>query len=277
MSIVMRVVWIYFLLRKKLGLAKIGQPPRSPAVPTKRQLKSLKLSCEQISGFQVYRLEPETVTKRIVYFHGGGYVQPIASQHWKLITDLAKESKAEVIVPLYGLAPNHTVDEALHLAEQIRVKLDFSLATFLVGDSAGGGLALSLAQGKWHQLSGLILISPWVDSTFGIRSERYARRDPWLNPHSLRYIATIWSGVANHRRVEVSPLLGRMDSLPATSIYAGDYELFYPDLVELFEKMSNAGVRVRFAEQRGGLHVFPLIPSKEGQKAKEAILADLAL
>ncbi len=277
MSFAMRLVWIYFLLRKKFGLAKIGQPPRSPAKPSSIKSKGLSIELEEVSGFKVYRVTPKTFNKRVVYFHGGGYVQPIASQHWKLITELARASQAEFLVPLYGLAPNHTVDEALELAEQIRLSLDFSIPTFLAGDSAGGGLALSLAQGNWRQLKRLILISPWVDSTFGPKSEIYAKRDPWLNPESLRYIATIWSGVADFRRVEVSPLLGNMDSLPDTTIYAGDYELFYPELVELFERMSSSGVHVRIVEQRGGLHVFPLIPSKEGIKARKELLSDLEI
>jgi acetyl esterase/lipase len=68
-----------------------------------------------------------------------------------------------------------------------------------------------------------------------------------------------------------------MDSLPDTTIYAGDYELFYPELVELFERMSNSGVHVRIVEQRGGLHVFPLIPSKEGIKARKELLSDLEI
>ena len=147
MSFAMRVVWIYFLLRKKLGLAKIGQPPRSPAKPSGVQSRGLSIQLEEVSGFKVYRVTPKTFNKRVVYFHGGGYVQPIASQHWKLITDLARDSQAEFLVPLYGLAPNHTVDEALELAEQIRSSLDFSIPTFLAGDSAGGGLAQDSAAG----------------------------------------------------------------------------------------------------------------------------------
>lgn len=275
MSLVMRMVWIYFLLRKKLGLAKIGQAPRSASIPNQRQSRGLSITSRDIAGFKVYRVTPPKPSKRVIYFHGGGYVQPIASQHWSLIADLARKSQAEFIVPLYGLAPHHNVDDALELAEQVRQDLDFSIDTFLVGDSAGGGLALALAQRNWNELKGLILISPWVDSTFGIRSEKYARRDPWLNPDSLRYIATIWSGAADYRRLEVSPLLGDMRSLPPTTIYAGDYELFYPDLIELYEKMSKSGVKVRLNEQGGGLHVFPLIPSKEGMRARTQLLSDL--
>jgi acetyl esterase/lipase len=66
-----------------------------------------------------------------------------------------------------------------------------------------------------------------------------------------------------------------MTGLPPTVIYAGDYELFYPDLFLLKEKMRASGVEVDFYFQPGGLHVFPLIPSSEGQRAQLAIANQL--
>jgi acetyl esterase/lipase len=176
------------------------------------------------------------------------------------------------MVPCYGLSPIYKVQAALDLMEKLRVELLPTRELVLMGDSAGGGLALSLAQNKWKSARKLILISPWVDSEFGEESKPYEKRDPWLNPQSLRYIATVWSGVGDYRRLEVSPLRGDMTGLPPTVIYGGDYELFYPDLVLLKEKLEAVGVEVDFYYQPGGLHVFPLIPSQEGKRSLEHIL-----
>ena len=275
MSFSMRIVWLYFLLRKKLGLAKIGQPPRAPAKPTARQLRGLSLGSRKVNDFDVFTVEPPVTKRTAVYLHGGGYVQPIATQHWQLITHLARETESTFIVPCYGLSPTYKVDAALRLMEQLRAELGPTRDLILIGDSAGGGLALSLAQNNWKSVKKLILISPWVDSEFGEESNTYEKRDPWLNSQSLRYIATVWSGVGDFRRLEVSPLRGDMTGLPPTVIYAGDYELFYPDLVLLREKMLASGVEVDFYYQPGGLHVFPLIPSSEGQRAQLAIANQL--
>lgn len=275
MSLVMRMVWIYFLLRKKLGLAKIGQPPRSPAHPSKKQLQGLSLNLEIVDGFKLYRVSPNRASQTIVYLHGGGYVQPIAKQHWDLITHLARETSSEFVVPCYGLSPTYKVDDALVFLEKVKQSIDKNQKTVLMGDSAGGGLALSLAQTTWREIEALILISPWVDSEFGEESKPYEARDPWLNANSLRYIATVWSGVGNFRRPEVSPLRGEMSQLPRTSIYAGDYELFFPDLETLYKKMSDAKVTVTMHRQPGGLHVYPLIPSPEGKRALSQISLDI--
>ncbi len=101
----MRVVWLYFLLRRKLGLAKIGQPPRAPAKPTSKQLRKLELQHEIVDGFSVYSVVPERFERTVVYLHGGGYVQPIATQHWSLITELARETSSKFVVVCYGLSP----------------------------------------------------------------------------------------------------------------------------------------------------------------------------
>lgn len=275
MSPVMRMVWLYFLLRKKLGLAKIGQPARSPAQPTTKQLQGLRLERETIDGFPIYRVLPPSSERKVVYLHGGGYVQPIASQHWALITKLARETNSEFEVVCYGLSPKYKVDHALDLLKKIEQRISERKPVVLMGDSAGGGLALAIAQTGWKFVARMILISPWVDSEFPQANKPYEKKDPWLNADSLRYIATIWSGVGSWRRGEVSPLRGSMRELPPTSLFVGDYELFYPDLIALAEKMRSEGVALNLDYQKGGMHVYPLIPSPEGLRAFEVIKRDL--
>ncbi len=275
MSPVMRIVWLYFLLRRKLGLAKIGQPPRPPAKPTSKQLQGLSLEHEQVDGFSVYKVVPASSERTVIYLHGGGYVQPIASQHWALITRLARETSSEFVVVSYGLSPKYKVDHALDLLKKIEPRVSGSKPVVLMGDSAGGGLALAIAQTGWKFIARLILISPWVDSEFSEATKPNEKRDPWLNADSLRYIATIWSGVGSWQRSEVSPLRGSMRELPPTSLFVGDYELFYPDLIALAEKMRSEGVALNLDYQKGGMHVYPLIPSPEGLRAIEVIKRDL--
>ena len=275
MSPVMRIVWLYFLLRRKLGLAKIGQPPRPPAKPTNKQLRNLELQHEMVDGFSVYRVTPQNVERTVVYLHGGGYVQPIATQHWSLITQLARETGSEFVVVCYGLSPQYKVDHALELLRKIEQEVSDRKPVVLMGDSAGGGLALAIAQSGWKFVSKLVLISPWVDSEFGEETRNYEMRDPWLNADSLRYIATVWSGVGSWQRPEVSPLRQSMKGLPPTSLFVGDYELFYPDLIALAQKMRSEGVKVNLDYQKGGMHVYPLIPSPEGVRAVEVIKREL--
>ena len=277
---VMRIVWLFFMAKKKLGLTRLGRPARPPAMPTSKQLRGLSIDTKLVGGFPLHVVKSSSPSERVVvYLHGGGYVQPIAKQHWDLIGKIARETSSTVFVPRYGLASRHNVDDALGFLQLVRKEVaGLGLPVVIAGDSAGGGLALTIAQqSSWQQITKrLILIAPWVDSEWNYEDfERYENRDPWLLSQSLRYIAIVWSNRGDYKRVEVSPLRGEMRGLPPTSIYVGDYDLLYQDALALKMKLAASGIENTLHFQPGALHVYPLIPSPEGTAAVRKMLDEI--
>ena len=270
----MKALHLGFLVQKKLGMNRFGRPPRAAAVPNPKSFPGFEITSQTVSEQLVYRLEPESFSRTVIYLHGGGYVQPISKFHWLLLAEIGKQTDTAFVVPRYGLSPRYNVDAALELMAQVLEQTsDENL--ILAGDSAGGGLALALAQKPdWQKrLAGLLLISPWVDSAFDSPEiETYAARDPWLTPDALQYIANAWSAVGDFRRVEVSPLRGELAGIPKTLSFIGDHDLFYPDIVELQQKLGEAGVAAELEAMPGGLHVYPLLPVPEGQAARARIV-----
>lgn len=269
-----RAIWLFFWIKRRLGLSQLGRPARPPARPSKKDLRGLVLEREVISGRDVYTLSPPTPKRQLVYLHGGGYVQPIARQHWQLVTKIAREADCKVILPLYGLAPRNTVDDALALMTQVLDRLD-DLPLVLGGDSAGGGLALALAQKQQWQsrVQLLLLISPWVEARFyDDESKRLERIDPWLSAEALSYVAGVWSGVGDASRLEVSPLRGTFEGLPATQLFLGDVDLLYPQGRELAMALRSSSVDLQLHEVSGALHVYPLIRTRDGLEAQNLIV-----
>ena len=280
MNPVMRIVWLFFMAKKKLGLTRLGRPARPPAMPTSKQLRGLRIETKIVGGFPLHVVKSSSPSERVVvYLHGGGYVQPIAKQHWDLIGKIARETSSTVFVPRYGLASRHNIDDAIGFLELVRNEVaGLGLPVVIAGDSAGGGLALTIAQqGSWQKITKrLILIAPWVDSEWSYEDfERYENRDPWLLSQSLRYIAIVWSNRGDYKRVEVSPLRGELRGLPPTSIYVGDYDLLYQDALALKMKLAASGIENTLHFQPGALHVYPLIPSPEGTAAVRKILDEI--
>ena len=280
MNPVMRIVWLFFMAKKKLGLTRLGRPARPPAMPTSKQLRGLSIETKVVGGFPLHVVKSSSPSERVVvYLHGGGYVQPIAKKHWDLIGKIARETSSTVFVPRYGLASRHNIDDAIGFLELVRKEVaGLGLPVVIAGDSAGGGLALTIAQqGSWQKITKrLILIAPWVDSEWSYEDfERYEKRDPWLLSQSLRYIAIVWSGRGDYKRVEVSPLRGELRGLPPTSIYVGDYDLLYQDALALKMKLAASGIENTLHFQPGALHVYPLIPSPEGTAAVRKILDEI--
>lgn len=143
----------------------------------------------------------------------------------------------------------------------------------IMGDSAGGGFTLALAQrlvaDSLDLPSHLVLISPWVDVMGGDPSIQ--EHDNWLTVDVLQKYGADWADGIDVNDPMISPLNGDMNGLPPTDLFTGTWEVFYTDVLKTYEKMKAAGVKVRLhvAEKMG--HVYPLHPSPEGRKARKEI------
>ena len=155
------------------------------------------------SGMPVYHVRQRTPSSAvIVYLHGGGYIATAVSAHAWLVDHLARRTGADVVMPLYPLAPHHTWQEAHRLVLELyrrTVAESPGKRIILMGDSAGGGLAavisLSLAEAGDTQPDELALISPWVDITnTNPDIADYVDADPLMAPEPLAEIGRSWAG-----------------------------------------------------------------------------------
>ena len=150
--------------------------------------------------------------------------------------------------------------------------------TTVAGDSAGGGLALGLTQTLVDDAGPpgrLALIAPWLDIALtdpGV--DEIARRDPWLVPAGLREAGRAWRGDLSPDDPRVSPLRGRVDGLPPTTVYIGDRDIFLPDALHLVDDIRATGGRVELVEQPGAVHAYPLTPTPEGRDASRRIVEE---
>lgn len=213
--------------------------------------------------------------EHILYLHGGGYVSGGVATHGAFIKHLAAATKATVWMPDYRLAPEQPHPAALndavaayqgvleHITASALANSPLSLS--IVGDSAGGGLALACTQvlrdtvAVEQQPQALVLFSPWVDLTCG--SESYtsmAAADPMLNPNGLRACAEHYCGTLPLNHTGCSPLFGNLSRLPPLFIQVGSEEVLLQDALTLAEKAKAAGTTTTLHVYEGMWHVFQL-------------------
>lgn len=98
-----------------------------------------------------------------LWLHGGGYVFGGADSHGHAISHTADRLGASVLMPHYRLAPDAPwptpLDDALSVLDAL------SGPVALIGDSAGGHLALQMALRRPGAVSHLALIGPNTDRT----------------------------------------------------------------------------------------------------------------
>lgn len=206
-------------------------------------------------------------SRTVVYIHGGGFVAPIDPFQVRYAARLAATLNARVVVPDYPLTPEHTWrDVHPPLVELVRRLLGSGERVSLIGDSAGGGLALAIALALRDrggpQPDRLLLISPWVDLTISTpETYRVTEDDPWLFIGKMEAYAQWWAGGTHDLgRPEVSPALGDLRGLPPALMFFGTRDSLAPGGRLLTRRAGEAGWNLTSVEEQGLIHVYPLLP-----------------
>lgn len=267
-------------------LAKVRA--KGPDMPTKGFLKKFKLSELPGRDYRVFKIEPRDDEKRsekcVLYFHGGGYVFDMAFAHWNFIGRLIENTGCTVIAPLYPLAPESKCDalvpEMLSLYIET-VEIYGAGNVTLMGDSAGGGLSLSVA----HALRDagapapdrLVLLSPFLD-VVGTHPDQQAleKNDKMISLTGMRGFAKMYAGDLPLDDPRVSPLFGDHRDLPPIQVFVSSAETLYPDSTRFRGMMQKLGTPVSYHEYADMFHVWPLLPTPEGKQAMREIAEFLA-
>ncbi len=225
--------------------------------------------------------------RRLLYVHGGGYVIGSALTHRRLCEDIARAGGCAVLNLDYRLAPEHpfpaAVEDAIEGLKFIQANgpdgAGAADATFVAGDSAGGGLTIATlltarAQGV-DQPNAAVGISAWTDLAItGETIQTRASVDPLISdPSMVSGMAQTYLGDADADDPLASPLYADYAGLPPLLLQVGDHEVLLSDTTRVTEKARAAGVDVTEEVWDEMFHVWhqfaPMLP--EGQQAIERI------
>ncbi|MCI9038897.1 MAG: alpha/beta hydrolase [Clostridia bacterium] len=202
---------------------------------------------EKFQERNVFVLTPKDrvkTKKAILYLHGGSYVAELTPTYWEFLSDLTKDTGATIIVPDYPLAPQYNYTDVFEMMMPLykqTVKKVKSENLIVMGDSAGGGMALALVQKigqeELTKPSKTILISPWLDVTMENPEIREVQeRDKMLNAELLKLAGISYAGEGEDtKNYLVSPIYGPIENLENIVIYTGTYDILNPDVHKLQE------------------------------------------
>lgn len=233
----------------------------------------------------------------ILYCHGGGYTCGSLKYARVIASKLCLCSGMAVMSFEYRLAPENPYPAALDDATTVwnyLMQLGFGAReVVLIGDSAGGNLALELAlkirsQGRIMP-KGIILMSPWTDMT--ITGETYNTckdADPILTREYIQTCRFSFVGLNNkfnesdadlkiddkgfdYADPKYSPLYADFEGFPPVFIQVGSNEILKSDSYNLCDKLVKEGVTVTLEEYEDAWHVFQMLPFKIASSAMDSI------
>jgi monoterpene epsilon-lactone hydrolase len=222
---------------------------------------------------------PATLSKRIVlYLHGGSYNSGSVNSHRSLAANIANSAQARALIIDYGLAPENpfpaAVDDAVIAYRWLLSNNITPDRIVVVGDSCGGGLALSLLislrEINEPLPAAVVCLSPWTDLTCtGDSWVTNAKKDVLLDPDFERKSAKLYLGDADPQTLLASPLYADLRALPPLLIQVGSDELLLSDATRLAERAKAAGVNVTLEVWKDMQHEWHFAASvlPEGKQA----------
>jgi acetyl esterase/lipase len=203
-----------------------------------------KLGFTELDGFaDTYMVNHQDDTRDLVifYLHGGGYWTQPQSLHYTFFDKMAREFKAQLVLPIYPKAPSYTAVDAHKMVKDCYLYLINSKGVssgniVIMGDSAGGGLALSLLQVLRDENIPMprqaVLFSPWLDATNSSPGMREVN-DPFRNVDNLAYGGEIYAGGLETTDPLVSPIYGDITGIPPIDVFSGTYDALNIDVEKM--------------------------------------------
>lgn len=208
----------------------------------------------------------EVPTRVILYLHGGGFLMGSPTSYRNRTMRLSYRCEAEVFVPAYRLAPENpfpaALDDALAAWKLVRI-LRQDVPLFVAGDSAGGGLSLSLLV-RLRDLglampNGAILLSPWTDLTVsGASVDGNLGKDLWFTRKHLETWARYYVDRADGHSPYVSPVFADLSELPSLFLLVAENELLLDDALRVRDAAIGKGTDARVFIGKGMQHDWPL-------------------
>jgi epsilon-lactone hydrolase len=227
---------------------------------------SVEISAKSIEGVPCHWFVPDRFDKNkiVIYLHGGMFVLGSIDGYKAMITHFASGFSSKILFIEYALAPEKPFPSAANDVLKVYREITHiypDAKIILMGDSAGGGLAVTLikmaTQEKLQMPSSVIMLSPWVYLRGGTESyETRKKMDPILTKEKLMEYAGYY--VSNHWN-EADPGQFTFTSFPPLLILVGSNEILFDDSKLFYEKIKRLQPNTQMKEYENQVHGWPLI------------------
>jgi acetyl esterase/lipase len=269
-SRLIQIVMGLFGMKKKMERKMITNGfAKEPAKIPKSLLKKFNIQEAEQNARNVWTISPIDIKSDLIilYFHGGAYMSSLIKEHWSLIEELISKTNATLIIPDYPLIPEACCKEIYDFIESLFTGLitDYPANRIvLIGDSAGGGLALGFTQQlrdeNKKQPDQIIIFSPWLDVTMcNPDLERLDKEDKLLSIAGLKNAGQKYAGNLDLKDFRVSPVYGELTGMCRISVFTGTRDILNADAIKLKRLMKDQNINFNYFEYPDMFHDWVII------------------
>ena len=223
--------------------------------------------------FGVWVITPEGADvphPAILFLHGGGFVFKGAPYHYDLAKEYARRTGSVVVMVdyrtahnnPYGIPLNDCVDAwrwMISMAQNLGMD---TARTAIVGDSAGGFLAIKTVLTSDIRPSKLMLIYPVVDCSMRTQSMAVFSDTPvWNSELNKKMWEYYLQGATEESLLDLAP--SQLQNIPATYIETAEFDCLRDEGDEFARILQGAGVAITHAQIKGTMHGFDMAQRSE--------------
>ncbi|NML36778.1 alpha/beta hydrolase [Chitinophaga sp. G-6-1-13] len=273
--ILIRVMGIKSKIEKEFRTGDFSKFHQAASIPGKVKSQCDVLYRKSPTGRTIWELKKKnSKPQRYIFFlHGGGFVANITKYDWYFLNRIVQHTSLGIVVPDYPLVPasNHkNVFDMVVPAYEELLKQAGSENVILMGFSAGGGIAFSLAQyasnNHLAQPSQIILLSPLLDATMRNPDipiiDKY---DPYIDIKGLSKSISIYAANTDISNYMISPIYGDLEGLAPIHLFAGTHEVVLPDARRLVALASERNIAINYYEYKEMYHAWIFLNMPEAE------------
>lgn len=231
-----------------------------PGVTSKTRHVALGSHSIPVRVYENAAIDPTAI---ILYLHGGGFILGSLDSHDDICADLCTGTGYRVVSAAYRLAPEHIKTAAFEdaMAAFEWTARTFSIPVLLVGESAGGSLAASIAHSartSRYSPHGQILVYPTLGGATNSRSYVMHADAPLLNSRDVDIYLTVRFGDEDFSDdPRYMPLADtNFSNLPPTFIITAQCDPLSSDGEIYCNRVLAGGGKAFWLEEAGLVHGF---------------------
>ncbi len=241
--------------------------------PPKALYEKLDVSKAELKNGACFFVKPkgQAVKNYFFYIHGGGHCMQINRHQWEFVAAIIEKNGYGAVVPIYPLAPEHSAQETFDMlteAYRYLTKKEAIDRLVVVGDSTGGGLALSLAILSWKEgirrPDKLVLLSPALDTEFmdsnmtnTMLNRKKEMRKYYYRPAVKEFLWKYWIKELYHQNEYTCPLYADLtDICDEIAIFTVEDDLLNAYARKLYEELKKQQIRIHYFEYFGMPHDY---------------------
>lgn len=206
----------------------------------------------------------------ILMLHGGGFVFKGAPYHYDLAKEYARRTGAVVVMVDYRTAHNNTYGTTLQdcidawwwmMENAAQIGINTSRVA-IVGDSAGGFLAIKMALTEGITPSKLMLIYPVVDCSMRTASmAQYDDTPVWNSKLNRKMWEYYLQGNEEQSLLDITE--DELRRLPATYIETAEFDCLRDEGDTLATMLESVGIETTHTNIKGTMHGFDMAQRSE--------------